>query len=203
MFKQIFLIFLISLSALAWGCGSSSSKTSSKVNDTDIKTDTNTDTSDSGQSNSEKVCYSYIAKEKIDSILKADMFIDDYKSDVGECDYTKSGLADSDVLKGTRVRITRSAGRDWYDKQKTFFTSENNIYPVQGIGDESFGKGYSTIYLLKGGNTWFVDLYTGDENLVPELTVFNKKYNDVNKKNYENHIKAITKELASAVADNN
>jgi len=158
--------------------------------------------SNSGLTQTEQVCYGYISKDKLDSILKADMYANDYSSGLGECKYKKTDTTDATVLKGTQVRITKTAGRDWYDKQKAFFISKNNEYDISGIGDEAFGKGYTTIYFLKGGNTWFVDLYTGDESLVPELTVFNKEYNDVNKQKYEDHVKAITKELAMAV-DNN
>jgi len=189
--KRLFLVLLITLSLLLVACGTST---------TDGPIDSGTDTQDLGQTKTERICYGYIANDKLDSILKTDMFAYDHDS-LGECKYKK--VNNENALQGTtQVRIIKSEGRERYDKVKEFCTSKNNMYLIQGIGDEAFGTGYMIIYFLKDGNTWFVNLYTGDESLVPEITIFNAELGEVNKQKYEDHVKAIVKELALAVANN-
>lgn len=140
-------------------------------------------------------CYDFISKDNLDAILKSDVVVSDYDG-LGSCKYKaeKGGYL-------SQLRIVKTSGSDWYNKQKEFFTSENNIYMVEDLGDEAFGKGFTTIYFLKGGDTWMLDLYTNDEALIPELTTFNEEYNEENKQLFEDHVNAVVKELAVAVAN--
>jgi hypothetical protein len=204
--KHQLLSICILYSAFAISCGSSSDKSDTDSGETDsntedISSDSNSD-SDTGLSKTEITCNEYIADETLDSILKADMYANDYSSGLGECDYKKVDTTDDNSLQGTQVRITKKDGSDYFDSQKQALDTDGDFQKISDLGDDAFVTsllGWSSIYVFKDNISWFISLYTGDTNLIPELADLYTDYTDENIQKVKDKKLSIIKELATAV----